>query len=175
MRHFLANLATYAIAVLLFLGAVTFAWLRSSQVLLTDERSVVAQYEPAAGEEFRWEALGAGSYVRNCANCHGGEGEGWDQYPGLDRAAALFLAPGGREHVVDLHLYGLASPRWRAPMPPMGHLSDVETAAVINYVLTHFGNAVPAESLLRPEDVAARRDLGLSPAEVERGRPGGGG
>lgn len=173
MRHFLANLATYAIAALLFLGAGVFAWLRSSQVIFTDEPTLAAGWEPSPGEPFRWEALGEGAYVRNCANCHGESGEGWDQYPSLEGTAALFLAAGGREHLVDLHLYGLDSPRWRAPMPPMGHLSDVETAAVINYVLTRFGGGtLPAGArLYRPEEVRERRGLGLSPGEVERGRP----
>jgi mono/diheme cytochrome c family protein len=176
MRHFLANLATYLIAGFLFLGAGVFAWLRSAQVVFTTEATTTGRWEPAAGQPFEWEALGASSYVRNCANCHGSTGAGWDQYPGLERTAALLLAPGGREHLVDLHLYGLTSPRWRVPMPPMGHLHDVEMAAVMNYVLSRFGNEqlLPAGTpLFRPEDVAARRGLALSPREVERGRPGG--
>jgi mono/diheme cytochrome c family protein len=174
MRHFLANLATYTIAALLFAGALVFAWLRSSQVLLTTEAEVLAQHAPEPGAPFRWEALGAGSYVRNCANCHGTGGGGWDQYPGVGHTAALFLAEGGREYVVDLHLYGLASRRWRAPMPPMGHLADVEMAAVLNYVLTGFGNErvlPPGAPLYRPEEVTARRGLGLRPREVDRRRP----
>jgi mono/diheme cytochrome c family protein len=172
MRHFIANVATYAIAALLLLGAGSFAWLRSAQVVFTVEPVVLARWEPAPGQGFAWEALGESTYVRNCANCHGDEGGGWDQYPPLDGAAALFLVPGGREHLVDLHLYGLASPRWRAPMPPMGHLEDVEVAAVVNYVLTRFGGPLPPETaLVRPEEVAARRGLGLRPRDVERARP----
>jgi mono/diheme cytochrome c family protein len=172
MRHFLANLATYAIAAFLVLGAGVFAWVRSAQVVFVREPAVLAGWEPEPGAPFAWEALGESTYVRNCANCHGTEGGGWDQYPGLGATAALYLAPGGREHVIDLHLYGLDSPRWRAPMPPMGHLEDVEVAAVVNYVITRFGNRVPPDALLRPERVAARRGLGLRPGEVERSRPG---
>jgi mono/diheme cytochrome c family protein len=176
MRHFVANLATYAIALFLALGAGMFAWVRSARIVIVDEAAVLARHEPAGDQPFAWEALGESSYVRNCANCHGSDGGGWDQYPGLDRVGALLRLPGGREHLVDLHLYGLASRRHRVPMPPMGHLADVETAAVINHVLTRFGNASEVTSdtrLFRPEEVAARRGLGLSPRGVERGRPGG--
>jgi mono/diheme cytochrome c family protein len=173
MRHFLANLATYAIAIFLLAGAGVFALMRSGQVVVTTESAVLAGHVPETGAEFRWRELGESSYRRNCANCHGDDGRGWDQYPALSSTAELFRASGGREYVIDLHLYGLASDRWRAPMPPMGHLQDVEMAAVINHVLTHFGNQgmVPESGLLRPDDIAARRGAGLSPARVDRRRP----
>lgn len=172
MRHVLANLATYAIALLLLAGAGVFAWLRSEQIAFTSEAAVLAQYEPQDAR-FRWEELGSSSYRRNCMNCHGTEGEGWDQYPGLSRSAELFAATGGREYMIDLHLYGLASKRWRAPMPPMGHLRDVEIAAVINYVLTHFGEEreLAGIPLLTPADVAARRGQRIAPGEVDTRRP----
>lgn len=171
MRHFVANIATYAIAVLLLAGAGVFAWVRSAQVAITSERAVLARYQPEPGAVFRWEELGASSYRRNCTNCHMAEGEGWDQYPELGRARDLLRAPGGRDYLIDLHLYGADSPRWRAPMPPMGHMHDVEIAAVINYVVRTFGDGPPADSLLSPAEVAARRGISLSPAAVERGRP----
>ena len=74
MRHFLANVATYTIFVLLLAGAVVFGWLRSSQVVVTRESAVVAAYDPRASDEFVWAELGRGSYLRNCANCHGHSG-----------------------------------------------------------------------------------------------------
>lgn len=174
MRHFLANVATYTIAALLLAGAGAFAWMRSSQLLLTDEAAVLERYEPSPAGEFRWQELGRSAYERNCANCHGEDGRGWDQYPGVGHTARLFTAQGGRDHVIDVHLYGLTSPRWRAPMPPMGHLHDAEMAAVINHVLTHYGNRAALSSetrLLRPADVAERRGQARSPSEVERRRP----
>jgi mono/diheme cytochrome c family protein len=173
MRHFLGNLATYAIAIFLLAGAAVFASVRSAQIVITDETAVLARYQPEPGAVFRWEALGGGSYKRNCMNCHAEDGAGWDQYPGLAPSAALFSAPGGREYMIDLHLYGLTSERWRAPMPPMVHLHDVEMAAVINYVITRFGDRsrLTDADLLRPEDIAARRGAGLSPHDVERRRP----
>ncbi len=174
MRHFLANIATYTIAALLIVGAALFAWVRSAQLALSDEPTLLAAFEPAPAHEFRWTVLGAASYERNCMNCHGRNGRGWDQYPGLGHTVALFMAPGGREYIIDLHLYGLTSERWRAPMPRMGQIVDVELAAVLNHVLTNYGNQrlLPADATLYvPADIAARRDQRLSPWDVNARRP----
>jgi mono/diheme cytochrome c family protein len=174
MRHLLANIVTYSIAAILLALAALFAWARAAQLALTNEATVLARYEPTPVHEFEWEDLGRSSYRRNCANCHGREGGGWDQYPGLSHTAALVAAEGGREFVVDLHLYGLTSRRWGAPMPPMGHLHDVELAAVLNYVLVRFSPRAQLEAaspLYLPRDVAARRTQGLSSAEVNARRP----
>jgi mono/diheme cytochrome c family protein len=174
MRHFWANIATYTIATMLIAGAALFAWLRSAQLVISSERAVLAALEPAEARIFDWRGLGGRSYAANCRNCHLAGGEGWDQYPGIGHTAQLFAAPGGREYLVDVHLYGLASDRWRAPMPPMGHMQDIELAAVINHVLTNFGNQErlpPGAILYEPADIAARRDLGLSPWQVNDRRP----
>jgi mono/diheme cytochrome c family protein len=170
MRHFLANIMTYAIAALLVSGAAAFAWMRTAQLALVTERDVIARYEPAPAGEFRWHTLGEISYERNCANCHGTSGEGWDEYPPLEPAAALFAMPGGRDYLIDLHLYGLTSDRWGAPMPRMGHMHDVELAAVMNYILTTFGT-VPDDDLYVPQDVGQRRGQDISPRDVNRRRP----
>lgn len=171
MRHHVGSIATYMIGGLLLSGSALYAYVRSKQVVISDERTVLARLEPAPAHDFEWEALGQRAYVSNCQNCHGREGEGWDQYPGLGRSAELAAAPGGREYFLALHLYGLTSPRWRAPMPPMGHIQDVELAAVMNHVLTHFGNRASAAQLYLPADVAAARGQRLSPWDVERLRP----
>lgn len=173
MRHLLANLATYSIALLLLAGAGLFAWVRSSQVAITDERTLFSRYDPTGAREFRWQELGEQAYRANCMNCHGAGGQGWDQYPPLTDVPALLAAPGGREYLVDLHLYGLTSHRWRAPMPPMGHMQDVQLAAALNYVVTRFGaGAAVAPELFTPEEIARRRGLRRAPSEVERDRPG---
>jgi mono/diheme cytochrome c family protein len=148
--------------------------MRSSQLVLTDERTMLAHHAPAAAREFEWRALGRRTYDGDCAACHGDDGEGWDQYPPLAGTAALLLAPGGRDYLVDVHLYGLASPRWGAPMPPMGHLPDVALAAVLNHVLVELADAAraaPEARLYLPADVAARRGAGLSPHAVNARRP----
>ncbi len=175
MRHLLANIATYGIASVLVIGAALFAWMRTAQVALTTETAVLAQYEPDTTGQFRWQQLGERSYVSNCSACHRPDGGGWDQYPSIAHTLALAAAPGGREYVVDLHLYGLTSDRWRAPMPPMGHIQDAEMAAVINYVMTGLGTVEPADiSLLyTPDDIVARRGQQLTPAQVNSRRPAG--
>lgn len=170
MRHFLANIVTYAVAAALFAGAAAFAWMRTAQLALTNERTVISRFDPVPAGEFRWHELGEVSYERNCANCHGGDGRGWDQYPPLQPAARLAAQPGGREYMLDLHIYGLTSDRWRAPMPPMGHILDTELAAVVNWMLTEFGGA-GQDLLYVPADVAERRGLDLSPRDVNRRRP----
>ncbi|HUF27715.1 MAG TPA: hypothetical protein VMM18_12135 [Gemmatimonadaceae bacterium] len=173
MRHLIANIVTYTIGALLVVGAALFAWMRSSQVAITDEETIVAAHAPRTEPGFDWEELGRFSYERNCRNCHLADGQGWDQYPSLGLVGTFLADPGGREWLLDLHIYGLASERWRVPMPPMGHVPDVELAAVINHLLHNFGNepSPAAEDLIMPEDVAARRGLGLTPREVELRRP----
>jgi mono/diheme cytochrome c family protein len=164
VRHLVSNLLTYAVALFLIGGAAIFASVRSSQVLLATEDQVLAQYEPRDDAGFRWRGLGKHSYERNCGNCHLSDGRGWDQYPPITAAGASFESRSGRDYLVDLHLYGLNSGRTGAPMPRMGHLSDVELAAVINYVAFEHGNA--RGDPLQPEDVARRRGRGLSASDV---------
>lgn len=174
MRHLLAYIATYTIGAMLIIGAALFAWMRSSQVVLSDESTVLARFEPAPAHEFEWEALGRQAYVSNCQNCHGADGRGWDQYPGIDHTAQLLAAQGGRAYLIDVHLHGLTSDRWRAPMPPMRHMPDVQLAALLNHVLTNFGNRqhLPKAAVLYlPADIAARRSPELSPEEVNARRP----
>jgi mono/diheme cytochrome c family protein len=169
MRHLLANIITYTIAALLFIGAAAFAWMRSSQLTLSNEHTLLAQYRPAA-DAFAWETPGAAGYDRNCRNCHGARGEGWDQYPPLSEAAAAAATSRGREHLIDVVLYGLTSRRWGAPMPPMAHMQDVEVAAVLNYIAATFLDQ-PLQPALMPADVAARRGQRLRPVEVNARRP----
>lgn len=156
MRHVLANIVTYAIAILLFLGAALFARMRASQYTLTYQSEVLAVYEPTAAREFEWAELGAETYRRNCSNCHGQDGGGWDEYPPVRGVVDDLREPGGRERLIDLHLDGLSSPDWGAPMPKMRHLHDVEIAAVLNHVITRFDEAGGVE-LFRPDEVRARR------------------
>jgi mono/diheme cytochrome c family protein len=173
MRHYLANIATVTIATFLIVGAALFAWMRTAQIVIADEATLLGRYAPAA-ERAGWLELGQRSYASNCSNCHGRDGTGWDQYPGVGHTSRLFSLPGGREYIIDVHLYGLTSERWRAPMPPMGHINDIELAAVLNYVLTHFGNQQhlpPDAALYLPEQVGIRRGQGASPRDVNARRP----
>lgn len=170
MRHVLADLATPTIAALLLLGSLLFAWVRSERLVVTRETDILERDDLAPGQAFDWRPLGARTYIANCMACHGADGEGWDQYPGFADTSRLAAAPGGRTYLIDLHLHGVTSPRWRAPMPSMGHLTNIEVAAVINHVLTRFADAEEAADLM-PADIAARRVPELSPDEVGKKRP----
>jgi mono/diheme cytochrome c family protein len=169
VRHVLANIATYAIAVMLIVGAALFAWMRASQLALANETVMLAGFEPAPEHDFDWEALGEEVYASNCLTCHGAGGAGWDQYPPLNGVWRIHQITGGREQLIDIHLYGLTSHRWGAPMPPMGHMPDVALAAVLNHLVTSFGNAphVDPATLYHPAEIAARRGQRLTPAAVE--------
>ncbi len=177
MRHFLSYILLGALAAFLVLFSALFAWVRSSQFTITTER-VVSEYRSqpvdARRAAFDWPELGAGSYIANCRNCHGADGAGWDQYPGLRESALLASLPGGREYMIDLHLYGLTSDRWRAPMPAFGTMPDVELAAVINYITVTFSepDSVPEDfRFFTPAEVAERRGRAVSAASVNDLRP----
>lgn len=175
MRHIYINLATYIIAAWLIVGSLVFAWLRSEQVVLSDEQQVLTVYETATTlDEFAWARLGALGYATNCANCHGAEGQGWDAYPPLRGQGFIFNQPGGREYLIDVMLYGLASDRTTAPMPPLHNMPDSVMAATLNHMLTHWGNGGQLEGtadLYLPADIAARRGQNVSPWDVNDRRP----
>jgi mono/diheme cytochrome c family protein len=156
MRHLLANILTYTIALLLFVGAVLFARMRSSQYTLTYQSTVLAGYEPAEGEQFRWREIGAQTYRRNCQSCHGRDGSGWDQYPGVRNASTMAQNPAGRAQLIDIHLHGLARQGSPTPMPGMGHLHDVEVAAVLNHIVEVFGSDTTAHPFT-PSEIRQRR------------------
>jgi len=172
MRHVLANVFTYTLALLLVLGSLAFAWIRSAQLVVSDEETVLGCFEGEPEPAAAWEALGRRSYEANCRRCHGAEGQGWDQYPPLVGLGPVLATPTGREYLIALHLWGLASDRWRAPMPAMGHLRDVEVAAVINHVLRSFGNAPPdGAAPIEAGEVEATRSRRMSAHAVDRLRP----
>ena len=175
MRHFLANIMTYTLAALLLLGAGVFAWVRSAQVVITDEYTVLQRYDYPDDRAAGIAELGARSYVRNCLSCHAADGRGWDQYPPIIDSGKIARQPGGRDYLIDLHLYGLTSDRWGAPMPPMGHMHDIELAAVLTHITRHWdaiqsGAPVPA---FEPDEIAARRDQRKTPWQVNDTRPAG--
>jgi hypothetical protein len=173
MRHWLGSVVTWAIATLLITGAAAFAWVRSAQIAITDERTAIARFEPAPAHEFDWHELGPVVVRAQLLQLPRTDGQGWDQYPPLAAVAAQTLVPGGREHLLDLHIYGLDSDR-RIPMPPMGHIPPAELAAVINHVLTSFSNEqVEGVQLYSPDEVRARLGQRLSPRDVHERRRAG--
>lgn len=172
MRHVIANLFTYVLAGLLLIGSAVFAWIRSSQLVISDEASALARFEATPEAAEAWRALGERSYEANCRRCHGADGQGWDQYPPLTDVGRIAAAPGGRDYLIALHLFGVASDRWRAPMPAMGHMHDIELAAVVDHVLTRFGDAPPIGAApISSRELAARRATPMSPYQVSARRP----
>jgi mono/diheme cytochrome c family protein len=89
---------------------------------------------------FTSETDGKKLFENICQGCHmpdakGAKGAG--MYPALAGNPKL-IAPAYAEYVV---LNGLRG------MPDIGkHLTDAQVAAVVNYVITHFGNAAPVQT-----------------------------
>jgi mono/diheme cytochrome c family protein len=171
MRHLIVNVFVYSLGALLLLGSAIFAWIRSEQIVVTRESETVGRVVAAAKTEAELRALGEASYDANCRHCHGADGRGWDQYPGIHGMDRLVASPDGRRYYVALHLFGVASPRWRAPMPPMGHIADVELAAVLQYVIDRFGEAEDSDIAITPDEIAEARAEPISAREVGRLRP----
>ena len=176
MRHLLANIATYALAAGLALGAALFAWARSEQLVIATEADVEPSktIEVTSMTAFDWRAFGEGVYLANCQNCHTVDGSGRGEYPPVQNLTAHLGAEGGRGYLVDVALYGLYTGEYGAPMPPMPELSNAEIAAVTNYILVQFaarGTAPDTSRLYLPSDVDARRGRDLSEWDVAATRP----
>lgn len=126
---------------------------------------------------------GGAIYTANCMACHQATGLG---IPGVfpplaGHAPELYRIPGGREYLIKSILYGLLGPitvdgrTYNAPMPAFPRLSDADIAAVLNYILTAWGNEalLPADfAPLTPQEVTALRGLGLTPSDVHTLRQG---
>ncbi len=91
---------------------------------------------------------GAAIFAENCASCHGPNGEGQgDVFPALAGNANL----ADTDMVIDTVLRG----RQGTAMVPWGEqMNDDQIAAVINYVLSAWGNDFGS---VTPEEVAAKR------------------
>ena len=108
-----------------------------------------------------------------CVACHQANGEGVaGQFPPLAGNRDLFL---DRDFPIYVVLFGIegeievGGKNFNAVMPPFGHLSDSEVAAVINYVRGAWGNdKLDAKHLpaVKDSDVKAERDKNLTAAAV---------
>ena len=173
MRHVLANIFTYALIASLVVGAVLFAWARSEQLVIAQEKDI----EPGARDSMQlsdWMAFGERTYVANCQNCHTADGSGRGMYPPVQRMSAHLAASGGRDYLVDLVLHGVYTSTYGAPMPPMPELSNAEIAAVTNYILVRFaadGEAPQVSVYYTEAEVAERRNNNFSEWEMAARRP----
>lgn len=129
-------------------------------------------------DAFQWEQLGQQTYASTCSSCHQPEGQGVPgAFPPLaGHVPSLALAEGGREYLMHVVLHGLEGPievegqTYNGLMPPWkGSLSNDQVAAVLNHVLTSWGNADAFEGGFEPfvpSDVAPLREEELTPDEV---------
>ena len=136
--------------------------------------SAVTQ-EDAAGAE------GAALYAANCAGCHQSSGEGLaGVFPPLaGHVATLYAAEGGRRYLADVLLFGLQGSitvdgvRYDGVMPGWFQLSDHDIAAVLNHIMTAWGDADELATFepYQDEEIAAARRGALSPQLVLQRRP----
>ncbi|MER3443194.1 MAG: cytochrome C biogenesis protein CcsB [Meiothermus sp.] len=120
---------------------------------------------------------GAVLYQQNCAFCHGEKGLGrTGAFPPLvEHAPTLVQNNEGRSYVAQLLLYGLQGElvvkgqRYNGVMAPFSHLKDEELAAILNYVLTAWGNDKLLPQGFKPftaADFTPLRSTRLTPAQV---------
>lgn len=125
---------------------------------------------------------GAVIFASTCAACHQASGAGIPgAFPPLaGHIGELFAAEGGPRYVASVVLFGLQGPitvhgnAFNGVMPSFFNLTDAEIAAVIDHVMTAFGDAeaMPVEYVpLTETDIAAARRGGLSPELVHQRRP----
>ena len=172
MRHFITNITVTIITLLLISVASLWAFVRSEQLIITTEKDFENQRFIAATEpsEEEWMEIGEAVYTRNCAACHSADATGQSNYyPPLWNQVRVYQAENGEDYLIQTLLYGSATGLHSAPMPPLGNLSDVQVAAVLNFMLERFSEE--ESRFITTQDVEENRNLGLSEREVGRTRP----
>ena len=116
---------------------------------------------------------GAAAYAP-CAACHQANGQGLPgAFPPLaGHGPELYVAD--RDYPILVLLYGVMGQiqvdglPYNGLMPAHGHLGDAEIAAILNHVMTSFGNdqLLPDFEPYETSDVTAQRDRGLSFTDV---------
>ena len=120
-------------------------------------------------------------YQSNCASCHQANGQGIPgAFPPLaGHVPDLLAAEGGRTYLTHVLLYGLQGQidvegqAYNGLMPAWAQLDDSQIASVLTYVSTAWDNEAALPEGFEPfsaEDVAAERDLGLTPSDVHAER-----
>ncbi len=123
---------------------------------------------------------GSQLYQQNCAFCHGDNGLGRPgAFPPLaGHAVELSKTPEGRTHLIYALLFGMQGPvrikgqLYDGVMPAFAQLNDEQIAALLNYILSAWGNdrLLPRDHrpLTVAEVAAARNPSGgrLTPQQV---------
>ena len=122
---------------------------------------------------------GATVYAGTCAVCHGSEGQGAaDAFPPL-AGHAVKLAAADRSYLPLVVIYGLsgeidvAGKRFSGVMPPWGHLSNDEIAAVLNLITSWDpeGGSTAGLEAFTSSEIEQSRGLSLLGSEVRERRP----
>lgn len=140
--------------------------------------SSTAEEGTQAAADLDGEAL----YSSNCSSCHQQNGQGVaGAFPPLpEHTPALYRAEGGREYLANLMLYGLqgeivvGGETYNGVMPAWTQLSDAELAAILNHVLTAWGNGALLPEDFAPytaEDLTNKRGQELSAQAMLERRP----
>src|SRR5690625_2019762 len=133
--------------------------------------------EEAAPTDVETAELPSGSAVyAPCSGCHQANGQGVPgAFPPLaGHAVELFEADPG--YLANTVSFGLQGPievdgmTYNGLMPGWQSLSDAEIAAVLNYILTDWGNDVGEEPPYDAEFIAEQRQLDLTPSDVHEQR-----
>jgi mono/diheme cytochrome c family protein len=122
---------------------------------------------------------GAAVYAANCSACHQATGTGIPgAFPPLaGHVGTLYAAD--RAIIPLTVLFGIMGPievagvAYNSLMPPMGSIGDAEVAALVNHVLTAWGDADALGGSFEPyeaDEIAAWRALALSMPQVHERR-----
>ncbi|TVR85236.1 MAG: hypothetical protein EA416_17160 [Trueperaceae bacterium] len=119
--------------------------------------------------------LGTSTYLA-CAGCHQASGAGIPgAFPPLaGHAADLYQAEGGRPYLIGVMLYGLQGQivvdgaTYNGLMPAFPHYDDDAIAAVLNHIVTEWGNAERLDTFdaFTAAEVEAERGQGLTAADM---------
>lgn len=133
-----------------------------------------AQTLPA---DFNWHDIGAQTFKTDCSACHQESGQGAaGAFPPLaGHMPEVFAQKNGRDYLARVVLFGLEGAivvngnTFDGAMPPWAQLDDTQIAAVLDHVLTSWGNdkQLPANfTPILPADVAVARTQPMSAAQV---------
>ncbi|GAB5521921.1 MAG: hypothetical protein RhofKO_41720 [Rhodothermales bacterium] len=113
---------------------------------------------------------GEGNYMRFCASCHGGTGQG---IPGLyPPLVSTDWVTGDKERLIRIVLGGMQGPMevngttYNNVMPPHNFFKDDEIADVLTYIRTSWGNAADSVSAAEVARVRAILPSGLQTVEL---------
>jgi len=124
---------------------------------------------------------GPAIFQQNCSFCHGENGQGRPgAFPPLaGHITNLIKLPEGQIQILQTVLFGMQGEirakgqKYNGVMPAFGQLSDEQLAAVLNHILSAWGNDKLLPGDFKPitaANVAAARGTRLTPQQVGQNR-----